>query len=88
MHFMAFFARNYYVIAHGILKSMFSQSGVEIGWNRVYWWCVYLITTLTGTNIEILILVDLDGYLEFICKIISEHSHTLPSLEITRWVCT
>ena len=25
MHFMAFFAGNYYVIAHNILKAMFSQ---------------------------------------------------------------
>ena len=75
MHFMAFFAGNYYVIAHDILKAMFSQSGVEIGWNRVYWWCDF-------------ILVGLDGHLEHICKIISEHSHILLSLEITRWVCT
>ena len=30
MKFVAFFTRNY-AIAHGILKSMFSQSGVEIG---------------------------------------------------------
>ena len=37
--YVKFFTRNY-AIAHGILKSMFSQSGVEIGWNRVYWWCV------------------------------------------------
>ena len=44
----------------------------------------FISTALIGMNIEILILVDLDGYSEFICKIISEHSHTLPSLEITR----